>query len=56
MKMRFLDTFTVVSLWIGKAKETFFEKVTSKCQQNAHKPNSFPTDPPVQRTPSRSRS
>jgi hypothetical protein len=33
MKMRLLDTFTVVSLWIGEAKETLFKKVASKCQQ-----------------------
>lgn len=27
MEMGFLDTFSVVALWVGEAKETFFEKV-----------------------------
>lgn len=27
VEMGFLDTFSVVALWVGEAKETFLEKV-----------------------------
>lgn len=42
MKVRFLYTFTVVSLGVGEAKETFFQKVASRCQQNVQKPQLIP--------------